>query len=73
MNEPIPVDTATLAAALSCTPAHVRRLTRSGVLHPIGTAPRRGRGGRPSHLFDLRAAIATLHRDTPDTTTQSDV
>lgn len=66
MTEPIPVDTAVVAAALGRDPAYVRRKAREGVITPIGKAPRKGKGGRPSDLFDLRQVLATLTPDTPE-------
>lgn len=47
-----PVDTATLAAHLQCTPGKVRLLVAQGYITPIGRW-RLGRVGRPTMWFDL--------------------
>lgn len=67
MTEPIPVTTDVLAAALTCTPAHIRRLKQRGIITPIGKASRRGKGGRASDLWDLQQVIDTLRARDGDT------
>lgn len=63
MSGRIEVPTDVLAAQLQCTTAHIRYLKQQGIITPIGAAPRRGRGGRPSDLWDLKQVLDTLKVD----------
>lgn len=60
MTARIIVTTDVLAAQLQCTTAHIRYLKHRGTITPIGTAPRKGRGGRPSDTWDLQQVLDTL-------------
>lgn len=69
----IVVPTDVLAAQLECTTAHIRYLKQRGIIIPVGTAPRRGAGGRPSDLWDLALVLDTLKPDRSGVTPDGDL
>ena len=62
--EAIIVDSSVVAEYLSCDEDRIRKLVARGILTPVGTTVRSGRGGRPRNTFDLRQVQRIMASDT---------